>query len=173
MIKNEKSKNYINSCKLVTTCACAITIFRIKADFFWKSHFPGLCWSFELKSCLHIEWTFISIASTSTKKNSQSFRLISWSRSYANVSFTCLTAFVQLNLDKPFCIIEIDGNTLIVGLWSDEWMEIFNQNRKLDSALCWLFQNFWRCQMADFWIQKYILDKNRENLTNLLKYGKC
>ena len=72
---------------------------------------------------------------------------------------TCLTAFVQLNLDKPFCIIEIDGNTLIVGLWSDEWMEIFNQNRKLDSALCWLLQNLWRCQMADFWIQKYILDK--------------
>ena len=125
---------------------------RIKAEFMRKLIYQSCCWSFEFKSCFHVEWTFFSIASNSTNKSTQSFGLIGWWRSYINAFLARLTIFVQLDPDIPFCIIEIDGYTIVFGFWSDEWRKMFNvnQNRKFDSAICWLAQNPWRWEMANF-----------------------
>ena len=140
---------YINSCKCVPTPR-VIMLCWIKAELEWISQFSGSWWSFKLEICAHIEGTFFPIASFSTNKSSQSFGSFCWWGCYRKWFFACLTVFVQRDLDKPFCIIEIDGYTIVFGLWSDEWWKILNQNRKLDRAMCWLTQNLRRCQMANF-----------------------
>ena len=149
--KNSKNQsNHINSCQLRTTPIVIIMVCRIKAEFVWISHFLRCWWSFELESFVHIEGAFFFIATFSINKCSKKFRLFRWWRSYNNVFVFCLTVFDRFDINKPFCVIEIDWHTSVFGLWSDEWTEILNQNRKLDSSLCWLLQNFWRCQMANF-----------------------
>ena len=144
--------NYINSCRFSTTPRVIIRFCRIKVEFVWKSQFLGCWWAFELENCVHIEWTFLLIASFSTKKSTQFLWLFGWWGCYTNVVVTCLTALVQPNHDKPFCIVEIDGNTIIFRFWSDKWRKILNvdQNRKFESALCWLFQNFRWWEMVNF-----------------------
>ena len=141
----------MNSCEFWTT-PCVIILCRTNAEFFRKLIFPSYSWLVEFEGCVNIEWTFFSIASFSTENSSQSFGLIGWWRSYVNVFLVCLAVFVEINLDKPFSITEIDGYTLVFGFWSHKWMEILNvdQNRKFDSAMCWLLQNLRRWEMANF-----------------------
>ena len=111
---------------------------RIKAEFMRKLIYQSCCWSFEFKSCFHVEWTFFSIASFSINKNTQCFGLIGWWRGYVNVFFACFTIFVELDTDKPFCTIGIDSFAIKTILWNNERRKVFDANHNWKPKLSFI-----------------------------------
>ena len=111
---------------------------RIKDEFVRKPIFLSCCWLFEFESCIHIEWTFFSIASSSTNKSSQCFGLIGWWRSYVNEFLVCLTVFVQLNIYMPFGTIGIDSFGIKLILWNNKRRKAVDSNHHWKSKLSFI-----------------------------------
>ena len=111
---------------------------RIKDEFVRKPIFLSCYWLFEFESCVHIERTFFSIASSSTNKSSQCFGLIGWWRSYVNVFLVCLAVFVQPNIYIPFCTIGADWFAIKLGLWNNVRWKAVDSNHHWKPKLCFI-----------------------------------